>query len=552
MSNRVQANGSSPASQADTTHTASQRYLSTRGDDIGLSFEEVVLKGLASDGGLYIPEEIPSASNWESWKDLSFADLAYEILSLYISPTEIPADDLKTIINKSYSTFRAPDITPLVPLKDNLYLLELFHGPTFAFKDVALQFLGNLFEYFLVRRNEGKTGRDRYHLTVVGATSGDTGSAAIYGLRGKKDVSVFMLHPKGRVSPIQELQMTTVLDKNVHNLAVTGNFDNCQDIVKALFADPDINSTLKLGAVNSINWARILAQIVYYFHSYFSLAKRSDSFKLGDKVRFVVPTGNFGDILAGYFAFRMGLPIDRLVIATNENDILDRFWKTGRYEKQPAHGKEAEGGLAVDGVKAHEDGVKETLSPAMDILVSSNFERLLWFLAYQFASTAGMDDEWNKKQAGQEVASWLKDLKTKGGFGPVYKDVLETARKNFESERVSDEQTLETIKKFHRDVGYVLDPHSAVGVEAALRSAARAGSVPHIALSTAHPAKFAGAVDVALKDEEGFDFEKKVLPAEFVGLDKKEKRVSEAPNDWKAVRELVKAQVEEELRAEHN
>jgi threonine synthase len=292
---------------------------------------------------------------------------------------------------------------------------------------------------------------------------------------------------------------------------------------------------------------------VYYFHSYFALAKQSSSFKLGDKVRFVVPTGNFGDILAGYFALRMGLPIDRLVIATNENDILDRFWKTGRYEKQPAHGQEAEGGLVSDGVKAHVDGVKETLSPAMDILVSSNFERLLWFLAYQFASTAGMDDEWNKKQAGQEVASWLKDLKTKGGFGPVYKDVLETARKNFESERVSDEQTLETIRRFHKEVGYVLDPHSAVGVEAAGRSAARAPSgVPHIALSTAHPAKFAGAVTVALKEEEGFDFEEKVLPKEFVGLDKKEKRVSEAPNDWKAVRELVKAQVEEELRLEHS
>jgi threonine synthase len=292
---------------------------------------------------------------------------------------------------------------------------------------------------------------------------------------------------------------------------------------------------------------------VYYFHSYFALAKTSNSFKLGDKVRFVVPTGNFGDILAGYFAFRMGLPIDKLVVATNENDILDRFWKTGRYEKQPAHGREAEGGLAVDGVKAHEDGVKETLSPAMDILVSSNFERLLWFLAYQFASTADMDDEWNKKQAGQEVAAWLKDLKTKGGFGPVYKDVLEAARKNFESERVSDQQTLQTIKSFYNQIGYILDPHSAVGVEAALRSASRTGpAMPHIALSTAHPAKFAGAVTVALKDEEGFKFEEKVLPPEFVGLDKKEKRVSEAPNDWKAVRELVKAQVEEELKAEHN
>lgn len=323
--------------------------------------------------------------------------------------------------------------------------------------------------------------------------------------------------------------------------------------MKALFADPDINSTLKLGAVNSINWARILAQIVYYFHSYFSLSKQLDSFQIGDKVRFVVPTGNFGDVLAGYFAHRMGLPVDKLVIATNENDILDRFWKTGKYEKKPAHGKDAEGGLVEDGVKAHEDGVKETLSPAMDILVSSNFERLLWFLAEHFASSAGMDDEWNKKQASQEVAAWLKDLKTKGGFGPVYKDVLETARKTFESERVSDQETLDTIQKFYKEVDYVLDPHSAVGVEAALRSSARSGlEMPHIALSTAHPAKFSGAVTLALEKEEEFKFEEKVLPQEFVGLDKKEKRVSEAPNDWKAVRELVKKQVEEELKAEYS
>ncbi|AEO71118.1 9a519832-79f0-4095-aed1-489395972d91 [Thermothielavioides terrestris] len=544
MSNGAVTNGSS-----GQTHTESQRYLSTRGDDSGLSFEEVVLKGLASDGGLYIPHEIPAAEQWESWKDLSFVDLAFNVLSLYISPSEIPAEDLKDIIRRSYATFRSPDVTPLIQLQGNIHLLELFHGPTFAFKDVALQFLGNLFEYFLVRRNEGKTGRDRYHLTVVGATSGDTGSAAIYGLRGKKDVSVFMLHPKGRVSPIQELQMTTVLDANVHNLAVTGNFDNCQDIVKALFADPDINSSHKLGAVNSINWARILAQTVYYFYSYFSLARQQpDSFKIGDKVRFVVPTGNFGDILAGYFAHRMGLPVDKLVIATNENDILDRFWKTGRYEKKPAYGAAAEGGLPADGVKAHEDGVKETLSPAMDILVSSNFERLLWFLAYEFASSAGMDDEWNKKQAGQEVSAWLADLKTKGGFGPVYKDVLEAARRTFESERVSDQQTLDTIRSLYKEVGYVLDPHTAVGVEAARRSAARAPGVPTIALSTAHPAKFAGAVTLALRDEPGFEFDAKVLPPEFVGLDKKEKRVRDVANDWTAVRELVKQEVEEELK----
>ncbi|KAK3944549.1 tryptophan synthase beta subunit-like PLP-dependent enzyme [Diplogelasinospora grovesii] len=551
MSNGVVMNGTTDNSDKSSTHSASQYYLSTRGEESGLSFEEVVLKGLASDGGLYIPESIPDIHDQlEQWKDLPFAELAYNVLSLYISPSEIPAEDLKDIINRSYSTFRVPEITPLVRLQGNIHLLELFHGPTFAFKDVALQFLGNLFEYFLVRRNEGKEGRDRYHLTVVGATSGDTGSAAIYGLRGKQDVSVFMLHPKGRVSPIQELQMTTVLDPNVHNLAVTGNFDNCQDIVKALFADPDINSTLKLGAVNSINWARILAQIVYYFHSYFALLKQNpDSFKLGDKVRYVVPTGNFGDILAGYFAKRMGLPIEKLVIATNENDILDRFWKTGRYEKKPAHGPEAEGGLEADGVKAQEDGVKETLSPAMDILVSSNFERLLWFLAYEFASGAKMDEEWNRKQAGQEVSRWLKDLKEKGGFGPVYKDVLEEARRSFESERISDQQTLDTIRSLYRDVDYILDPHTAVGVEAARRSVQRSPKeLPHISLSTAHPAKFAGAVTLALKDEPNFKFNEKVLPQEFVGLDQKEKRVTDCANDWKAVRELVKKQVEEELK----
>ncbi|KAI0596073.1 tryptophan synthase beta subunit-like PLP-dependent enzyme [Biscogniauxia sp. FL1348] len=545
MSNGV--DGSSAANGSDTRN-GSQRYLSTRGDDYDLSFEDVVLKGLASDGGLYIPEEIPSAVDWQSWKDLSFPDLALEILSLYISPSEIPRDDLKGIIDRSYSTFRAPETTPLRHLHDNLYLLELFHGPTFAFKDVALQFLGNLFEYFLVRKNAGKTGAERHHLTVVGATSGDTGSAAIYGLRGKKDVSVFILHPKGRVSPIQEAQMVTVLDENVHNLAVKGTFDDCQDIVKALFADPDINSTHNLGAVNSINWARILAQIVYYFYSYFSLVK-SANLTVGDKVRYVVPSGNFGDILAGYFAYRMGLPAEKLVIATNENDILYRFWETGRYEKKPAHGPEAQGGLEIDGVKAHEDGVKETLSPAMDILVSSNFERLLWFLAYEFAAVAGMDDEWNKKQAGQEIAAWMKQLKTSGGFGPVYQDVHTSARRDFESERVSDPQTVETIKTYFNKINYVLDPHSAVGVAASVRSMARS-RVPHISLSTAHPAKFAGAVELALKDEPGFSFKENVLPPEFVGLESKEKRVTEVDNSWQTVREIVKKQVEEELKSQ--
>jgi threonine synthase len=243
----------------------------------------------------------------------------------------------------------------------------------------------------------------------------------------------------------------------------------------------------------------------------------------------------------------MGLPVDKLVIATNENDILDRFWKTGRYEKKPATPQEAEGGLEKDGVKAHEEGVRETLSPAMDILVSSNFERLLWFLAHEFASTVGMDDEFNMKQAGQEVSVWLKDLKTKGGFGPVHKDVLDSARTTFESDRVSDEQTLETIKAIYSKLGYVLDPHSAVGVAAALRSQQRAPNVAHISLSTAHPGKFAGAVELALKDAEGFNYEEKVLPKEFIGLETLPRRVDTVENDWKAVGKLVKAKVDQEI-----
>ncbi|PFH58498.1 hypothetical protein XA68_13606 [Ophiocordyceps unilateralis] len=526
------------------THGPSQTYLSTRGGDEGLSFETVVLKGLAADGGLFLPEEIPPATDWQSWSDLPYSELAFRILSLYISTDEIPADDLRDILTRSYSSFRADDVTPLKPLRDNLYLLELFHGPSYSFKDCALQFLGNLFEYFLVRKNQGKQGRDRHHLTVVGATSGDTGSAAICGLRGKKDVSVFILHPKGRISPLQERQMTTVLDANVHNLAVTGTFDDCQDMVKALFADEETNQRLKLGAVNSINWARILAQIVYYFHAYFSLTKSSSSFKLGDKIRAVVPTGNFGDILAGYFAKRMGLPIEKLVIATNENDILDRFWKTGRYEKNPARGPEANGTSA-----GQTGGVRETLSPAMDILISSNFERLLWYLAFEFASTAGMDLEWSKTQASQEVTAWLADLKKKGGFGPVYIDVLESARRTFESERVTDLETVETIQKLYSDVDYVLDPHTAVGVTAAERSMARtaAAGLPHISLSTAHPAKFTGAVNLALATEPGFDFGR-VLPAELAALVDMETRVTTVDASWQGLRELLIKQVDEDLR----
>lgn len=463
---------------------------------------------------------------------------------MYISPKEIPRDDLASIVQRSYATFRDPDITPLVTLdeKDNLHLLELFHGPTFAFKDVALQFLGNLFEYFLARRNKDLENAQRHHLTVIGATSGDTGSAAIYGLRGKLDVSVFMMHPKGKISPVQEAQMTTVLDENVHNLAVDGTFDDCQDFVKALFQDEDINKTHKLAAVNSINWARILAQITYYFHSYSSLL-RSGRCIPGSKVRFVVPTGNFGDVLAGYFAKQMGLPIEKLVVATNENDILDRFWKTGRYEKNAVHDSVATGGFADDRVKAHEEGVRETLSPAMDILVSSNFERLLWFLASRVYGRGTPDD--TRKVAGQKVRSWLVQLREKGGFD-VEPVVLEAAKEDFESERVSDKETLSTIKAtysvktpaatagastgtngVHAHGGYILDPHSAVGVTASRRSMDRTkpSRDHHIALATAHPAKFSSAVELALQGQNGFEFQS-LLPEQFKGLESLPRKVT--------------------------
>src|SRR6201992_3391833 len=301
-------------------------YSSTRYHDHSLreffSFEEVVLKGLASDGGLFHPHAIPNVrSQYLEWKDLSFSDLAYQVMRLYIDESEIADQELKSIVDRSYSTFRHPETVPLVRLDEqkNLHLLELFHGPTFAFKDVALQFLGNLFEFFLVRKNQHLvTGHARHHLTVIGATSGDTGSAAIYGLQGKKDVSIFIMFPDGKVSPVQEAQMTTVLDPNVHCLSVQGTFDDCQDHVKALFADPEMNKIHHLAAVNSINWARILAQITYYFHAYASLVK-AGTIAQNDQVRYVVPTGNFGDILAGYFAKRMGFPIAKLLVATNEN-----------------------------------------------------------------------------------------------------------------------------------------------------------------------------------------------------------------------------------------
>jgi threonine synthase len=312
-----------------------------------------------------------------------------------------------------------------------------------------------------------------------------------------------------------------------------------------------MNKTHRLAAVNSINWARILAQITYYFASYFSLVK-SPSFDPQAPIRFVVPTGNFGDILAGYFAKQMGLPVQKLVIATNENDILHRFWQSGHYEKMAVHGREAEGGFVEDGAKAHEEGVKETLAPAMDILVSSNFERLLWFMANHVYGTGSVEEK--RKTAGKQVNNWLQELKTNGGFS-VESSVLDAAKKDFESERVSDKQTVETIKQVYSwkqspsHTNYVLDPHSAIGIAAALRSVERTSpQTHHVSLSTAHPAKFSKAVDMALASEQGFDF-KSVLPQEFVGLEDLPRRVMNVKKSegLEGVRKLVVAEVEAEL-----
>ncbi|KIW64189.1 threonine synthase [Phialophora macrospora] len=546
---------------------SNSKYSSTRYQDHAsrefFSFEEVVLKGLASDGGLFHPHVVPNVrSQYLEWKDLSFSDLAHQVMRLYIDESEISDSELKAIVDRSYSTFRHPDTVPVVTLDEqkNLHLLELFHGPTFAFKDVALQFLGNLFEFFLVRKNKHlEAGHSRHHLTVIGATSGDTGSAAIYGLRGKKDVSIFIMFPDGKVSPVQEAQMTTVLDPNVHCLSVQGTFDDCQDYVKALFADPEMNKIHHLAAVNSINWARILAQITYYFYAYFQLLKKHPDLK---QAKFVVPTGNFGDILAGFYAKRMGLPVAKLVIATNENDILHRFWQTGSYSKKQKPATESHEGIKEDGAEAHEDGVKETYSPAMDILVSSNFERLLWHLTleHELDLNPHVKVESSVRVAGGKINHWFQDLKQTGSF-TVDGEILDKAREIFGSHRVSNTETLDAIRDCYRGEaislkGYVLDPHSAIGVAASLREISQAGSssdVPVVSLATAHPAKFAGAVELALKEEAGFDFSQ-VLPQEFVGLDSKERKVLKvsATEGLPGIREIITREVEKEKGNAHN
>jgi threonine synthase len=422
-------------------------YVSTRGDSAPLRFTETILTGLARDGGLFLPETIPDVSSkLASWRTLSYQALAYEIMSLFAD--DIPKDTLRELIRKSYASFRHPDVTPVVTVGP-IYLLELFHGPTLAFKDVALQFLGNLFEYVLAQTNG--------EMNIVAATSGDTGSAAIYGVRGRERIRIFVMHPHGRVSPVQEKQMTTVLDANVRNLAIEGTFDDAQNIVKELFNDLTFRDAHKLGAVNSINWARVLAQMVYYFYAAFRVQEKTGA----ERVSFSVPTGNFGDIFAGYVAYRMGLPMDKLVLASNENDILARYFKTGVYSL---------------------GDVAPTLSPSMDIQVASNFERYLYYLAWDQAHGHA-----EPMKATAILKQWMSEFKQTGALKTGVKD-----HACFAAGRGDTAMTLATIKNYWEAHHYLLDPHTAVGV--AVAEGHITAGVPMICLATAHPAKFSEAI----------------------------------------------------------
>ncbi|QJA05813.1 threonine synthase [Thermosulfurimonas marina] len=456
------------------------RYLSTRGGISPLPFTATVLEGLAPDGGLIVPEKIPelSEADLRRLRGLSYQDLAYEVFRLFAD--DLPESELRLLVDRSYATFTHPDITPVVK-KGRVWILELFHGPTLAFKDVALQFLGNLFEYLLLTRGE--------YMNILGATSGDTGSAAIYGVRGKRNLAIFILHPHGRVSPVQALQMTTVTDPNVFNLALEGTFDDCQAIVKQLFGDLEFKRRYRLGAVNSINWARVMAQIVYYLWAYFRVSEAEGA----EEVRFSVPTGNFGDIFAGYLARRMlGGRIERLILATNENDILTRFVNRGDYSVRE---------------------VIPTLSPSMDIQVASNFERYLYYLF-------GEDPE----RVREAMVRFAEEGRLR-----FSEEEIRRVQRDFLSASVTQKETLETIRDFYQETGYILDPHTAVGVRAALEFLE---ARPMICLATAHPAKFPEAVSRAL----GFE---PPIPEALKGLSERPRRVVILPADPAAVRRFI-------------
>lgn len=456
------------------------KYVSTRGQAPALGFGDVLLAGLASDGGLYVPEKLPTFSQEEiaSWASLSYQELAFKVMWPFVEG-EVPESEFKRMIDEAYAGFNHSAVAPMVQTDNNEWVLELFRGPTLAFKDFALQLLGRLMDYILGQRGE--------KLVIMGATSGDTGSAAIEGCRHSEHLDIFILHPYQRVSEVQRRQMTTVIDDNVFNIAVKGNFDDCQSMIKASFADQGFLKGAKLGAVNSINWARIMAQIVYYFSSALAVGGPHR------KVSFSVPTGNFGDIFAGYLAKQMGLPIDQLVVATNQNDILHRTIARNDMSRQ---------------------SLNVTLSPSMDIMVSSNFERLL-FDAH-----------------GRDSAA-LADLMARFNAGDVTlnDEAWSFVKENFDSYKVDDTRTCEVISEVFQSTQYLLDPHTAIGLEAA-RQCWKDKSVPMITLATAHPVKFPEAVEKA-----GCDLPS--LPEHMKDLFERDEAYEVIDNDLSAVQGFV-------------
>lgn len=459
------------------------KYISTRGNAPELTFEEVLLTGLAVDGGLYVPKEVPTFSKEEieSWRDLPYAELAHKVIYPFVEGS-VDSDALATILSEVYGGFGHKAVAPLQQLDHNEYVLELFHGPTLAFKDFALQTLGRLLDYVLERRHE--------KVVIMGATSGDTGSAAIEGTKACKNVDIFILHPHGKVSEVQRRQMTTVTGDNIYNIAIEGNFDQAQDMVKASFGDQSfLKGERKLVAVNSINWARIMSQIVYYFYS---------ALNLGGPVRpmaYSVPTGNFGDIFAGYMAKKMGLPIEQLIIATNKNDVLHRLMSKNKYEVHP---------------------LMHTITPSMDIAVSSNFERLLFDLY-------GRD--------GEALSELMGRMNAKTDVVELDEEKLAKARELFDSYAVDEDATIKIMQDVFEETGYLLDPHTAIGVKAA-REVRRNNNIPMVTLGTAHPVKFEEAVLRA-----GYEMPK--LPHHLSDLMDREERLDVLPADLKAVHQFI-------------
>ena len=463
------------------------RYVSTRGGGKPQAFTAILLEGLAPDGGLYLPEKFPrlASSELSAMRGMGYRGLAFAVLSKFID--DIPAAELRGLVDATYTrkTFGSDDITPVKKLEDGLYLLGLSEGPSLAFKDVALQLLGNLFEYALGKRGE--------RINILGATSGDTGSSAEYALRGKKNVNVFMLSPQGRMSAFQAAQMYSLQDANIFNIAIRGVFDDCQDIVKAISGDAAFKAKHRIGAVNSINWARIVAQTVYYFKAYFAVTKKS-----GDPVSFSVPSGNFGNVYAGHVARSMGLPIKRLIVATNENDVLDEFFRTGRYRVR----------------KAAE--VQATSSPSMDISKSSNFERYAYDLVGRDPTV--LADFWKRMEKTGTL-----DLSGTAYFRQV-------AETGFVSGSSTHADRLATIRGVWKDHKVMIDPHTADGVKVGLEH--RETGVPLVCMETAQPAKFAETIREAIGRDPA-------RPAGFEDLEKRPQRVEVMDVDARAVKAFI-------------